>query len=154
MCDFGGGLAFDLVDSGWFQAAWGGCDRYSNRFDIKSTLTYLPCRGQIPHFIDTILAFLPFMSGSSTLHVQVPDRDVIAKAYSKKGGADPVMLQLGAGANEDPNDAFIVRALNVEELGTRRQSGRFLFGAFLRSGRPRGPGEALKNVGGRSPPHF
>ncbi len=32
---FRGGLAFDLVHFGSFQAARGGCDRYSGRFDIK-----------------------------------------------------------------------------------------------------------------------
>ncbi len=36
-----GGWAFDLVDFGWFQAARGGCDRYSGRFDINVTLACL-----------------------------------------------------------------------------------------------------------------
>ncbi len=30
-----------LVDLGWFQAARGGCDRYSGRFDVNSTLSCL-----------------------------------------------------------------------------------------------------------------
>ncbi len=38
MSGFRGGLAFALVDLGWFQAARGGCDRHSGRFDIHSTL--------------------------------------------------------------------------------------------------------------------
>ncbi len=35
-----------------------------------------------------------------------------------------------------------------KKLGTCRQSGLICGGAFLRSGRPRGPGKAFKNVGG------
>ncbi len=38
MSDFRGGLAFDLGDFGWFQVPRGGCDRYSARFDVNSTL--------------------------------------------------------------------------------------------------------------------
>ncbi len=41
MWGFRGGVALDLVDLGWFQAPRGGCDRYSGRFDIHSTLICL-----------------------------------------------------------------------------------------------------------------
>ncbi len=44
--------------------------------------------------------------------------------------------------------------LKVHRLGTRRQSGRIVWGAFLRSGRPRGPGKAFKNEGGFVPHRF
>ncbi len=36
-------------------------------------------------------------------------------------------------------------------LGTCRQSGRIFGVAFLKSGRPRGPGKAFQNVGGEAP---
>ncbi len=38
MSGFLGGSAFDLVDLGWFQGARGGCDRYSGRLNVISTL--------------------------------------------------------------------------------------------------------------------
>ncbi len=50
MLGFRGGLAFDLTDSGWFQAARVGGDRYSNRFDVDSTLI-----GLVAVSFDTIL---------------------------------------------------------------------------------------------------
>ncbi len=34
-------VALDLVALGWFQVPRGGCDRYSGRFDINSTLVCL-----------------------------------------------------------------------------------------------------------------
>ncbi len=64
MLGFRGGLAFDLVDFGWFQAPRGGCDRYSGRFDINSTLIYLAAVR-----LDTILTFLLLISGSRSLQV-------------------------------------------------------------------------------------
>ncbi len=38
---FRGGLGFDLVDLGWFQAPRIGDDSHSTRFDINSTLIFL-----------------------------------------------------------------------------------------------------------------
>ncbi len=64
MSGFRGGVAFDLVDVGWFQAPGDGFDRSPNRVDAN-----LPCRGQIRNYVDTILTFLSLTSGSSSLHV-------------------------------------------------------------------------------------
>ena len=40
-CRLFGGLGFDLVALGWFQAARVGDDSHSTRFDINSALTFL-----------------------------------------------------------------------------------------------------------------
>ncbi len=67
MSGFGGGVPLDLVNFEWFQVARGGCDQYSGRFDMNSTLI-LPRRVQFRHYFGTILTFL-LISGSSSLHV-------------------------------------------------------------------------------------
>ena len=41
MFDFRGSLAFDLLDLDWVQGPRGGCNQYSGRFDINSTLACL-----------------------------------------------------------------------------------------------------------------
>jgi hypothetical protein len=48
MFNFRSGLAFDLVDLGWFQIPRGGCDRYSDRLDCHFYVNS-DCRGQIRH---------------------------------------------------------------------------------------------------------
>ncbi len=65
MWGFRGGLAFDFVDLGWFQAP--GTVATDIRADSTFIRRVLPCRGQIRHDFCTVLTFLFFNFGFGAL---------------------------------------------------------------------------------------
>ncbi len=113
MSDFRGGLAFDLVDFGWFQAPPERLQPISGPIR-RSFDAYLPCRGLIRHLFDTIFdvpvvnlrfeyfAYSPAMH-QTTVYTKVP--------------AGPAEVPANSLAHSTPVD------YNAEGIGTNKLEG-------------------------------